>query len=175
MANAGDTRDLGSIPELGRSPGEGDGNLAQYYCLGNPMDREVWQAMVHGVVKSQTWMSDWTCTHARAHTHTHTHTRTHTPFLLSLIFLWRTVLIIWSPGSGPFYYFGQWLLSWSTRQMLFSFPHSSVSMWVGWFISLLVIWSAGYLGFWGGRQVSLQSTGSPATLPEWTAGLLAGQ
>ena len=47
-ANAGDT---GSIPGLGRSPGEGNGNLFQYSCLGNPMDRGAWQATVHGVTK----------------------------------------------------------------------------------------------------------------------------
>ena len=46
--NAGD---LGSIPRLGRSLGEGNGNPLQYSCLGNPMDREVWQATVHGVTK----------------------------------------------------------------------------------------------------------------------------
>ena len=37
--SAGDTRDVGSIPGLGRSPGEGHGNPLQYSCLGNPMDR----------------------------------------------------------------------------------------------------------------------------------------
>ena len=37
--NAGDTGDMGSIPELGRSPGEGNGNPLQYSCLENPMDR----------------------------------------------------------------------------------------------------------------------------------------
>ena len=49
--NAGD---LGSIPELGRSPGEGNGNPLQYSCLENPMDGGAWEAAVHGVVKSQT-------------------------------------------------------------------------------------------------------------------------
>ena len=39
------------IPELGRSLGEGNGNLLQYSCLGNPMDRGAWQATVHGVTK----------------------------------------------------------------------------------------------------------------------------
>ena len=38
-ANAGDSRDVDSIPEFGRSPGEGNGNQLQYSCLGNPMDR----------------------------------------------------------------------------------------------------------------------------------------
>ena len=53
-ANAGDMRDTGSIPELGRSPGEGKGNPLKYSCLENPMDRGAWQATVHGVAKSQT-------------------------------------------------------------------------------------------------------------------------
>ena len=53
-ANAGDTRHLGSIPGWGRSPGGGHGNLLQYSCLEKPMDRGAWQAMVHGVAKSQT-------------------------------------------------------------------------------------------------------------------------
>ena len=41
-ANAGDTEDLGSIPESGRSPGGGNGNLLQHSCLGNTMDRGPW-------------------------------------------------------------------------------------------------------------------------------------
>ena len=43
--------DLGSIPGSGRSPGEGNGNPLQYSCLGNPMDRGCWLAIVHGVMK----------------------------------------------------------------------------------------------------------------------------
>ena len=50
-ANAGD---VGSIPGSGGSPGEGNDNPLQYSCLGNPMDREARQAIVHGVTKSQT-------------------------------------------------------------------------------------------------------------------------
>ena len=50
--------DLGSIPGLGRSPGEGNGNPLQYTLLGNPMDRGVWWAAVHGVAKSQVRLSD---------------------------------------------------------------------------------------------------------------------
>ena len=53
-ANAGDTRDVGSVSESGRSPGVGNSNLLQYSCLENSMDRGVWQATVHGVTKSQT-------------------------------------------------------------------------------------------------------------------------
>jgi len=44
-------RDMGSIPGLGRSPGEGNGYPLQYSCLGNPTDREAWRATVHRVAK----------------------------------------------------------------------------------------------------------------------------
>ena len=55
-ASACNAGDLGSIPGLGRSPGEGNGYPLQYSCLRNPMDREAWWAIVHGVTK----MSDMT-------------------------------------------------------------------------------------------------------------------
>ena len=58
LANTGDTRDIGSIPVLERSPGGGNGNLLQYSCLGNPMDRGTWWATVHRVAKSQTGLND---------------------------------------------------------------------------------------------------------------------
>ena len=58
-ANAGD---VSSIPGLGRSPGEGNGNPLQYSCLGNPMDRRAWWATVHGVTKSQIQLSNSTTT-----------------------------------------------------------------------------------------------------------------
>ena len=50
--------DPDAIPELERSPGGGHGNPLQYSCLENPMDREAWWAIVHGVKKSQTQMSN---------------------------------------------------------------------------------------------------------------------
>ena len=53
-ANAGDIRDMGSIPGLGRSPEGEYGNPLQYSCLENPMDRGAWWVMIHGVTKSQT-------------------------------------------------------------------------------------------------------------------------
>ena len=53
-ANAGDRRDMGSIPGLGRSPGGGYGNPLQNSCLENPKDRGAWQATVHTVANSQT-------------------------------------------------------------------------------------------------------------------------
>ena len=52
--NAGDIRDAGSIPGLGRSLGEGHGNPFQYSCLENPMDRGAWWAIVHRVTESNT-------------------------------------------------------------------------------------------------------------------------
>ena len=55
VSNAGD---LGSIPGLGRSPGEGNGNPLQGSCLENPMDRGTWQATVHGVAKSWARLSN---------------------------------------------------------------------------------------------------------------------
>ena len=48
LANAGDTGDVGSVLGSGRSPGKGNGNLLQYSCLENPMDRGAWQATVMG-------------------------------------------------------------------------------------------------------------------------------
>ena len=42
---------MDSVPGLRRSPGEGNGSPLQYSCLGNPMDREAWQATVHGVTE----------------------------------------------------------------------------------------------------------------------------
>ena len=56
-ANAGDTRDAGLIPGLGRSPGGGHGNPLPSSCLENSMDRGTWWATVHGVTKSQTRLS----------------------------------------------------------------------------------------------------------------------
>ena len=53
-ASTGEGRDGVSIARSGRSPGGGHGNLFQYSCLENPTDRGAWQALVHGVVKSQT-------------------------------------------------------------------------------------------------------------------------
>ena len=60
-ANAGDSKEVGLLTGSGRFPGEGNGNLIQYSCLENSMDRGAWWATVHGVAKSQTQPS--TCTH----------------------------------------------------------------------------------------------------------------
>ena len=60
-ANAGDVRDMGSIPGLGRSPGVGNGYPLQYSCLENPMNRGAWRATIHGVTESNT--TEWLSTH----------------------------------------------------------------------------------------------------------------
>ena len=57
LARARDIRDMSSVPGLERVPGEGHGNPLQYSCLENPMDRGAWQAMIHMVTKSQTWLA----------------------------------------------------------------------------------------------------------------------
>jgi len=58
LANSGDAGDVGSIPGLGRSPGEGNGKPLQYSSLENLMDGGAWQATVHRVAKSRTHLSD---------------------------------------------------------------------------------------------------------------------
>ena len=67
-ANTGDTRDTGSIHELGRSPGVGNSNPLQYSCLENSKDRGAWWATVHGVAKislrkpgKESWMIKGDC------------------------------------------------------------------------------------------------------------------
>ena len=59
-ADAGDTRDSGSIPELGRSLGVGNGTPPQYSCLENSMGRGAWQATVYEAAKSRTQLSTHT-------------------------------------------------------------------------------------------------------------------
>ena len=61
-ANARDIRDMGLIPRSDRSLGGGHGNPLQYSCLDNPMDRGAWQATVHRVAKSWTWLN-WLSMH----------------------------------------------------------------------------------------------------------------
>ena len=67
VCNAGDP---GSIPGLGRSPGEENGSPLQDYCLENLMDGGAWWAIVHRVTKSWTWLKQL---NMHPHTHTHTH------------------------------------------------------------------------------------------------------
>ena len=58
----GNVGDLGSVPGLGRCPGEGNGTTLQDSCLENPMDGGAWWATVHGVPKSWTQLRDFTFT-----------------------------------------------------------------------------------------------------------------
>ena len=76
-ANSGDVGDVGSIPGLGRSPGGGHSNPLQHSYLENPMDKGAWQATVHRVGKSQTWLK-W----LSPHTHTHKVTVRHVTWTL---------------------------------------------------------------------------------------------
>ena len=59
-ANTGDLRDMGLLSGLGRSHGGGHGNLLQYSCLENPLDRGDWRAAAHRVAQSWTWLSNFT-------------------------------------------------------------------------------------------------------------------
>ena len=63
---------------LGGCPGGGHGNWLQYSCLESSLGRGTWWATVHGITKSQTWLSDWMHRHRHTHTHTHIHRHTHT-------------------------------------------------------------------------------------------------
>ena len=85
--------DLGSIPGLGRSCGEGNGYPLQYSVLQDSMDRKAWQAIVYGVLKSQTWLSDF-------HTHTLTPSLSCTQTANSLS--WDESLYIWTGGGIDF-------------------------------------------------------------------------
>ena len=58
VKNASNAGNPGSIPGSGRSPGEGHGNLLQYFCLENSKDRGDWWVIVHGVTKSRTRLSN---------------------------------------------------------------------------------------------------------------------
>ena len=80
--NAGD---LGLIPGSARCPGEGNGNPFQYSCLENSVNIGAWRATVHGVAKSQIWLSR--------------HTRTHTYYSLSLCLL--VSICFWPRWSVP--------------------------------------------------------------------------
>ena len=113
-ARAGDARDVVSIPGLGRSPGEGNGNLLQYSCLENAMDRGAWSAAVHGEARvGHNWVSEHTHTHTRTHTHTQTKWRKSENHSSRLVRIW---------GSNPSSKISLYILSYlyySREQLLF--------------------------------------------------------
>ena len=76
----GNAGDLGSIPGLGKFPGEGNGYPVLYSCMENSMDRGAWRVKVHGVIKSQTRLNYW------AHAHTDTYLQDIKKSLLYLIY-----------------------------------------------------------------------------------------
>ena len=77
---------MGSVPGLGRSPGEGNGNSLQYPCPKNSMDRGTWRAIVHRVTQSRTqWSYVHLCVYIYTHTWTHTHIRVYFNYILSLL------------------------------------------------------------------------------------------
>jgi len=94
-ANAGNTRDMGSIRGLGRPPGGRNGNQLQYSCLENPLDRGAWWTIVHRVTKSQTQLKQLSV-HACTHT---LHTAFHA---------WTVYMFL--PGYAYFIYFPLLLL-----------------------------------------------------------------
>ena len=112
-------RDLGSIPESGRSPGGVHGNPLQYSCQENPMDRGAWQATVHRVAKSQTWLKQLS-THACDKCWSGAQLGTMGPCSAGLLILRTTE--IWGyiilGGEGLLWIEGYWLHFWplSTRR-----------------------------------------------------------
>ena len=78
-ANGGDPGHADSIPGSGRSPGGESGNLLQYSCQENPMDRGVWQSVVHGIAKSWTQVSK----------HAHTRDRTEWKKVHTCVYLYK--------------------------------------------------------------------------------------
>ena len=105
VCNAGE---LGLIPGWGQSPGEGNGNLLQYSCLENPMDREAWQATVHEVTKSQIWLSNY-------HLYFHCHSTYHILILhvvhLEIKFVYYFPIIFTSPVKvGTFIFLVHWCI-----------------------------------------------------------------
>ena len=141
----------GLIPGSGRSPGEGNGNLLQYSCLENPVDRGTWWATVHRVAKIWIWLSSWACTHIYIYIDILIYSLFHILFHCGLLqdieysflcytigtfwlsFLYILVVFVnpsghrfgWTPGGGD----GQgglaWCGSWSCKE-------SDTTEWLNW-------------------------------------------
>ena len=89
VCSAGDARDLGLIPGLGRSPGEGNGNPLQYSCLGNPMDKGAWRAALYRVEKE----SD-TTEQLNTHTYIYLGSKIYV-YICTLTFITDMISIVW--------------------------------------------------------------------------------
>ena len=116
--NAGDTGDMCSIPESGRSPREENGSPLQYACLANPTDKGAWRATVHGVAESQTQMSNGATEHAFPFLINVLHLVSRMPFSLSF-FPSFLVTPSQSPCLDPLL---PDFLIWNIRLFLFFFP-----------------------------------------------------
>ena len=81
---------MGSIPELGRSPGVGNGNPLQYSCLENFINRGAWWVTVHGFADSWTWLSKWACMHIINYSHHGVHCISRTSFITVSLYLLTT-------------------------------------------------------------------------------------
>ena len=92
---------MGSIPGLRRSPGGGHANPLQYSCLGNPMDRGAWQAIVHGAEKSRTWL----CLLSRRHRFD--------PWVSKILREWQPTPVF-LPGES--HRFSRWASPWGCKE-----------------------------------------------------------
>ena len=111
--------ELSSILGLGRSPGEGNGNILKYSCLENPMDRGALQATVHGIAKSQTWLSNFTFTfHGSCLIHLSLFTIRHRKLVYSCHKKWYTSATVYAPVGFHF---------WHGHQAYICLPHMNQS------------------------------------------------
>ena len=128
------TGDLGSIPGLGKSPGEKNGNPLQYFCLETSVDRGAWWATVHGFTKSWTRLSDWQLLHTCCTEDLRTYSSCtpkrrafwlmsscFPPYAQSLTFYVLSLIILDSLISGfmQYLYFYVWLISLSIMSSRF--------------------------------------------------------
>ena len=128
--NAGHIRDVGSIPGLGRSPGEGHSYPLQYSCLENPMDRGTWRATVHRVAKSQTQLKQLSTHVPKERATLGSNWRLCRRGVLIPFFLTSHTLSIHSPLLSSFSHFsGKFLGSLMSLSSLFvTFSHPSFLM-----------------------------------------------
>ena len=147
LAIAGDIRDAGSVPGLGRSPGGGHGNPIQYSCLENPMDRGAWRATAHRVTKSRTRLKLLSA-HARTHTHTHTRIFVCTNIIIRVTTGLWTFLVAQMVKNLPAMQETQvWSLGWEDPLEKGMTTHSCILAW-------RIPWTVASGGFcpWGRRR-----------------------